>query len=255
MGPTASHRGLVLVSGGGGAIGSAICRGLHEEGWTVAIGYVTRNRAEELAASLNDDVAPALSIPLDMADSHSIHDGIDTLQRRFGMVDAVVFVGGLARTSRFVDTTDADWWAEIQVNFLGPMLVTKLCIPAMIEARRGTFVGITSEAAKFGDAGHASYSAAKAALNAFFKTVVREQGRYGVTASCVAPGPIDTPMMRYPYSSAEAAEEGIAKRSNLVPLKRMGTAEEVAAAVRFLCSDATFIAGEHLSVGGGVSMQ
>jgi 2-hydroxycyclohexanecarboxyl-CoA dehydrogenase len=249
------RRRLALVSGGAGAIGAAICRQLNEDGWEVAIGYVTRERAEALADSLRTEALPVVTVPLDMQNSASIGSGVGDLLRDHGRIDSIVFVAGLARTSRFVDTTEADWNAEIAVNLLGPMLVTKLCLPLMIEAGHGTLVGITSEAAKFGDSGHASYSAAKAGLNSFFKTIVREHGRHGITASCVAPGPIDTPMMRYAYPTEEAAEQGIAKRSNLVPLKRMGTPDEVAAAVRFLCSDATFIAGEQLSVGGGVSMQ
>ena len=84
---------------------------------------------------------------------------------------------------------------------------------------------------------------------------MREYGRHGIRASCVAPGPIDTPMLRYSFDTPEEAEQAIDKLRALVPLKRLGLPEEVAAAVRFLCSDATFVAGEQLSVGGGVTMQ
>ena len=124
-------------------------------------------------------------------------------------------------------------------------------------ARRGTgaFVGITSDSAKVGDVGHAPYAAAKNGLASFFKTIVREYGRAGITASCVAPGPIDTPMLRGTFSSEAEAEVAIEKLRRLVPLRRLGTSEEVAAAVRFLCSDTDYVAGEHLSVGGGVTMQ
>jgi 2-hydroxycyclohexanecarboxyl-CoA dehydrogenase len=115
-------------------------------------------------------------------------------------------------------------------------------------------VGITSEAAKVGDIRNAPYAATKAALSSFLKTIVREYGRRGIRASCVAPGPIDTPMLRYTFGSDEVAEKAIAKLTRLVPVGRLGQPAEVAAAVRFLCSDGEFVAGEHLSAGGGVSM-
>jgi len=248
-------KGLALVSGGSGAIGGAICRQLHDDGWAVAIGYVSKARAEELAAALHRDDAPAIAVSLDMTEPDSIRSAVASLIERFGRIDAAVFNGGLSRAAQFVDTTEKDWRDELAINFLGPVLATKLCLPGMLEAGRGALVGITSEAAKVGDIGHAPYAATKAALPAFFKTIMREYGRQGIRASCVAPGPIDTPMLRYSFESPEHAEKAIAKLVKLVPLKRLGTADEVAAAVRFLCSDAEFVAGQHLSVGGGVAMQ
>jgi NAD(P)-dependent dehydrogenase (short-subunit alcohol dehydrogenase family) len=172
----------------------------------------------------------------------------------FGRIDAVVFNGGVARDGYFVDTTEEDWQLEADVNFLGPALMTQLCLPAMIEAGRGVFVGVTSDSSKVGDVRHAAYAAAKGALNSFLRAIVREHGRDGVRASCVAPGPIDTAMLRYTFDSSEAADAAIAKLTRLVPLGRLGEPREVAAAVRFLCSDGEFVAGEHLSVGGGVTM-
>jgi 2-hydroxycyclohexanecarboxyl-CoA dehydrogenase len=251
---SAGPRGVALVSGGSGAIGEAICRQLHDDGWAVAIGYVTRDRAEALAAQLHTDDVPSWAVPLDMSDLAAVRDGIGQLLDDVGRVDAAVYNGGLSRTAPFVDTTEEDWAAEVAVNFLGPVQVTKLLLPGMIEAGRGTFVGITSEAAKVGDAGHAPYSAVKAALHSFFKTLVREYGRLGILASSVAPGPIDTPMLRYTFESGEHAEKVIERLRKLVPVGRLGESDEVAAAVRFLVSDNTFVAGEHISVGGGVTM-
>ena len=247
-------RGISLVSGGSGAIGEAICQRLHDDGWAVVVGYVSRERAEALAGKLHTDDVPSWAVPLDMSDSRSIRAGIGALLAEVGRVDAVVFNGGVSRTAPFVETTEADWAREAEVNFLGPVLVTRLCLPAMLEAGRGVLVGITSEAAKVGDSGHAPYAAVKAALHGFFRTIVREYGRRGIIANSVAPGPIDTPMLRYTFDSPADAERVIAKLRKLVPVGRLGTADEVAAAVRFLVSDTTFVAGQHVSVGGGVSM-
>jgi 2-hydroxycyclohexanecarboxyl-CoA dehydrogenase len=247
-------RGVVLVSGGSGAIGEAICRRLHDDGWAVVIGYVTRERAEALASELHTGEVPSWAIPLDMRDPASIRTGITSLLAEVGHVDAAVYNGGLSRTAPFLETTEDDWAAEVAVNYLGPVLATRLLLPAMLEHGRGSFVGITSEAAKLGDIGHAPYTAVKGALHAFFCTIAREYGRRGILANSVAPGPIDTPMLRYTFASAEQADRVIEKLRRLVPVGRLGEADEVAAAVRFLVSDSTFVAGQHISVGGGVSM-
>ena len=247
-------RGLVVVTGGGGGIGEAICRALHADGWSVVVGYVTRERAERLAGELNSSDAPAIAVALDMTDPEQIRDSVGRLLATHEAIDAVVFNGGMAHGAYFVDTTERAWELETEVNFLGPALVTSLCLPGMIARGRGVLVGITSDSSKVGDVRHAPYAAAKAALNSFLRSIVREYGGRGIRASCVAPGPIDTPMLRYTFESPEVAEASIAKLNRLIPLGRLGAPSEVAAAVRFLCSDGEFIAGEHLSVGGGVTM-
>ena len=250
----AGPRGVALVSGGSGAIGEAICRRLHDDGWAVAIGYVSRERAAVLAAALHTEEAPSWPVPLDMRDSESVRSGVAALLADAGRVDAAVYNGGLSRTAAFVDTTEEDWAAEVAVNYLGPVLATHLLLPAMLENKGGSFVGITSEAAKTGDAGHAPYAAVKAALHAFFRTIVREYGRRGILANSVAPGPIDTPMLRYTFGSEEQATRVIGKMRHLVPVGRLGEPGEVAEAVRFLVSETSFTAGQQISVGGGVSM-
>jgi 2-hydroxycyclohexanecarboxyl-CoA dehydrogenase len=248
-----AHR-LAIVTGGGGGIGEAICRALHADGWGVAIGYVTRDRAEKLAGELDSAGTPAIAVALDMTDPEQIKGSLGRLLQEHQAIDAVIFNGGLAHGAYFVDTTEREWALETEVNFLGPALITHMCLPGMIARGRGVFVGVTSDSSKVGDVRHAPYAAAKAALNSFLRSIVREHGEHGIRASCVAPGPIDTPMLRYTFESPEVAEASIAKLTRLIPLGRLGHPREVAAAVRFLCSDGEFVAGEHLSVGGGVTM-
>jgi 2-hydroxycyclohexanecarboxyl-CoA dehydrogenase len=242
------------VTGGGGGIGEATCRALHADGWNLAVGYVTRPRAEKLAGELDSPDASAVAVPLDMTRPDQIRSSVGRLLETRGAIDAVVFNGGLAHGAYFVDTTEREWELETAVNFLGPALVTHMCLPGMIARGRGVFVGVTSDSSKVGDIRHAPYAAAKAALNSFLRSIVREYGGQGIRASCVAPGPIDTAMLRYTFESPELAEASIAKLTRLVPLGRLGDPREVAAAVRFLCSEGEFVAGEHLSVGGGVTM-
>jgi NAD(P)-dependent dehydrogenase (short-subunit alcohol dehydrogenase family) len=243
-----------LVSGGSGAIGSAICRQLHEGGFTVVIGYNSKDRGEELARELDPKGKTSWAIPLDMSDRAQIRSSLTGLLGQLRTVDVVVFNAGKSKTARFVDTDEDQWAAEIQINYLGPVLATWLCLPAMLAAGGGRLIAITSEAAKVGDGSRATYSASKAALHSFFRTIVREYGARGILANSVAPGPIDTPMLRSAFGSPEKTEKALGKLRRLVPLDRLGEPEEVASVVRALAEDFSYIAGQQISVGGGVSM-
>ena len=147
---------VVLVSGGSGGIGAEISSQLHQDGWTVVIGYVSKERAELLASDLNTKASPALAVHLDMSRPASVSEGVGWVIDKFDHLDAAVFNGGVAATVAFLDTEEDQWWWEVQVNLLGPMLVTKLCLPGMLKAGSGVFVGITSDAAKVGDAHHSA---------------------------------------------------------------------------------------------------
>ena len=242
------------MSGGSGDIGSAICRSLHGDGWGIAVGFVSGSRAEALVGELDTPRVPARAFPLDLTDSKQIRSTLTELLTTAGRVDALVLNAGWNQSALFLDTEEGQWRTTVAVNLLGPMLVTQLCLPAMIKAGGGTIVGITSEAAKTGDAGNAAYAAAKAGLASFLKTIVREHAKDSVRANSVAPGPIDTRLLRNAFPDDETAGATIDKLVRLVPLRRLGRPEEVAAAVRYLVSEGDHVAGEHLSVGGGVVM-
>lgn len=247
-------RGLALVSGGGGDIGAAICRALHADGWGLAIGYVSRQRAESLAAELAAEGPPAVAVPLDLTDRAQIRAGVGELLAAEGHVDALVLNAGWNQARAFLDTDEQQWRTTLAVNLVGPMLAIQLCLPPMVRAGGGSIVAITSEAARVGDAGNAVYAAAKAGLTSFLRTIVREHGRDGVRANAVAPGPIDTSLLRHAFADDEAADAAIAKLTRLVPLRRLGRPEEVAAAVRYLVSEGAHVTGQQLGVGGGVVM-
>ena len=250
----AGPRGLALVSGGGGDIGSAICRHLHADGWGLAIGYRTAERAQSLAKDLNTSDVPALAVPLDLTDTDQIRTTLGKLLLEERHIDAVVLNAGWNKSSSFLETDEAQWCTTVAVNLVGPMLITQLCLPAMVIAGEGVIVGITSEAAKTGDANNAIYATAKAGLAAFLRTIVREHGRDGIRANSVAPGPIDTSLLRSSFPDEETARVTVEKLIRLVPVRRLGQPDEVAAAVRYLVSEGHHVAGEHLSVGGGIVM-
>jgi 2-hydroxycyclohexanecarboxyl-CoA dehydrogenase len=242
------------VSGGGGDIGTAICRALHADGWGLAIGYVSRQRAESLAAELAAQGPPAKAVPLDLTDRAQVRAGLGELLEAEGHIDALVLNAGWNQARPFLDTDEQQWRTTVAVNLVGPMLAVQMCLPSMVQAGSGAIVAITSEAARVGDAGNAVYSAAKAGLTSFLRTIVREHGRDGVRANAVAPGPIETSLLRHAFSDDEAADAAIAKLTRLVPLRRLGRPAEVAAAVRYLVSEGAHVTGQQLGVGGGVVM-
>ena len=247
-------RGLALVSGGSGDIGAAICRALHADGWGLAIGYVSRQRAESLAAELSAQGPPAKAVPLDLTDRAQVRAGLGELLEAEGQVDALVLNAGWNQARSFLETGEQQWRTTLAVNLVGPMLAVQLCLPFMVRAGGGAIVAITSEAARVGDAGNAVYSAAKAGLTSFLRTIVREHGRDGVRANAVAPGPIDTSLLRHAFEDPETADEAIAKLTRLVPQRRLGRPTEVAAAVRYLVSEGAHVTGQQIGVGGGVVM-
>lgn len=247
-------RGLALVSGGSGDIGAAICRALHADGWGLAIGYVSRQRAESLAAEFSAQGPPAKAVSLDLTDRAQVRAGLGELLEAEGQVDALVLNAGWNQARSFLETGEQQWRTTLAVNLVGPMLAVQLCLPFMVRAGGGAIVAITSEAARVGDAGNAVYSAAKAGLTSFLRTIVREHGRDGVRANAVAPGPIDTSLLRHAFEDPETADEAIAKLTRLVPQRRLGRPEEVAAAVRYLVSEGAHVTGQQIGVGGGVVM-
>ena len=141
------------MSGGSGDIGAAICRALHADGWGLAIGYVSRQRAESLAAELSVQGPPAEAVPLDLTDRTQIRAGLGELLDAEGRVDALVLNAGWNQARSFLDTDEQQWRTTLAVNLVGPMLAIQLCLPSMIRAGGGTIVAITSEAARVGDAG------------------------------------------------------------------------------------------------------
>jgi 2-hydroxycyclohexanecarboxyl-CoA dehydrogenase len=141
------------------------------------------------------------------------------------------------------------------INLVGVFNCTFAALPAMQKAGYGRIVSISSEAGRVGSKGSAVYSAAKGGVIAFMKTIARENGRYGITANSIAPGPIETPLLMGAKEFGEIGERVIENMKDLTQMKRLGQPDEVAAAAAFLVSeDATFVTGETLGVSGGLGM-
>ncbi|MBX5470367.1 MAG: SDR family oxidoreductase [Thermoleophilaceae bacterium] len=242
---------VALVTGGGSGIGAATCRRLAAEGARVAVTDVDPDRAREVAAEI--DGLPQL---LDVRSTASAREAVEAVERELGPIDVLVNNAGYDEFAFFVNTDEALWDRVLAVNLRGVISVTHAVLPGMQERRRGRIVSVASEAGRVGSHGSSIYSAAKAGVIGFTKTVAREAARYGVTANAVAPGPIETPLlMSAPQALGELGERLVQGMVGQTALRRLGRPDEVAAAIAFLASDdASYITGQAIGVSGGLAM-
>jgi 2-hydroxycyclohexanecarboxyl-CoA dehydrogenase len=235
-----------LVTGGAKGIGEAIARRLAAEGARVTIGDVDVEGAERVA----DDVG-ADAVRLDVADHDSAKAAVDAA----GDLDVLINNAGTDEFGFFTDTDPELWDRVLAVNLKGVLACTHVVLPGMQRAGYGRIVNIASEAGRVGSKGSATYSAAKGGVIAFTKAVARENARFGITVNAIAPGPIDTPLLRRAHELGEIGERVIETMKGATQLRRLGQPEEVAAAVAFLASEeAAYVTGETLGVSGGLGM-
>ncbi|HSJ16989.1 MAG TPA: SDR family NAD(P)-dependent oxidoreductase [Solirubrobacterales bacterium] len=235
-----------LVTGGAKGIGAAIARRLAAEGGRVTIGDVDTDGAERVAAEIG-----ATAVRLDVTDPGSAAAAVEGA----GGVDVLVNNAGMDEFAFFTDTDPGLWERVLAVNLKGVLACTHAVLPGMQQTGYGRIVNIASEAGRVGSKGSAVYSAAKGGVIAFTKTIARENARFGITANAIAPGPIDTPLLRRARELGELGERAIETMKGATQLRRLGQPEEVAAAVAFLASDdAAYVTGETLGVSGGLGM-
>ncbi|MGQ0630958.1 MAG: SDR family NAD(P)-dependent oxidoreductase [Sporichthyaceae bacterium] len=233
-----------IVTGGGRGIGAAICRALAAGGAVVHVVDRDRGPALDIAEEIGGHAAE-----LDVSDP----DAVAAALRGIG-ADVLVNNAGYDEFAWFTDTTPADWRRLLAVNLEGVFACTQAVLPGMQAARYGRIVNVASEAGRIGAKGNAVYAAAKAGVVGFAKSIARENARFGITVNTVLPGPIQTPLL----DKMRALPDGEAKVDfvkGTTLLNRLGTPDEVAAAVAFLCSEqAAYITGETLGVSGGMGI-
>src|SRR6202034_594202 len=193
---------------------------------------------------------------VNITDTASVEAGLRAITRDLGPVEIVVNNAGWDDFMPFVATTEEFWDKGLDINFKGALRVTKAVLPGMIERGFGRVINIGSDAGRVGSSLEAVYSGAKGGLIAFTKTLAREVAGHGITANTVCPGPTDTPMLRkFIDGSGQNAEKVVGGLIRAVPMKRLGTPDDIGPAVAFLASDAAgFITGQTLSVSGGPTM-
>jgi 2-hydroxycyclohexanecarboxyl-CoA dehydrogenase len=235
-----------LVTGGGRGIGAAIARRLAADGMNV---FVTGRTASEVEA-VATEIGGAAFI-FDMADT----DAAISQVKAAGRLDVLVNNAGVDQSAFFTDTTPEEWRRLIAVNLEGVLATTLAALPPMQQAGYGRIVNVASEAGRLGSKRGSVYAAAKGGVIAFTKSVARENARYGITANTVCPGPVETPLLDAKRDQGEVGERIIEAMKAATLVGRLGTSEEVAAAVAFLSSEeSSFVTGETLGVSGGMGV-
>jgi 2-hydroxycyclohexanecarboxyl-CoA dehydrogenase len=234
----------VLVTGGGGAIGAAICRRF-SKGMKVLVADRNRDAAERVAREVGGK-----ALVFDISKYQEAKSAVAG-----ETVDVLVNNAGWDRFQNFVDTEPKDWEALIDINLRGPLNMHHLVLPQMLARGSGRVVNISSDAARVGSSGESVYSACKGGIIAFSKTVAREVARKGITVNVVCPGPTDTPILRGFLGEGEAGKKVYDALVRAIPMKRVGQPDDIPGIVAFLASDeAAFITGQVISVSGGLTM-
>ena len=235
-----------IVTGAGKGIGKAIAkRFLEEEAAGVAILEVDLELAQKTAAELDPTGKKAIAVKCNVANSDEVKAAIDTVLAAFGRIDTLVNNAGITRDRIFHKMTDDEWYAVINVNLNGMYNLCKFVVPLMREQESGSIVNISSTSL-MGNPGQANYAATKAAMQGFTRTMAKELGRKNVRMNCVAPGYIDTDMMR--AVGEEKFNAAVARH----PMQRLADPSEIASIVAFLCTeDASWVSGQTIFASGG----
>ncbi len=245
---------VAFVTGAGRGIGRAIALRLAQHGDAVAIGDIREDDASETATAIEELGGRAVAVALDVTDSSSVANAVEETLGLLGPVEVLVNNAGWDEMHPFLETDEPFWDRVIDVNFKGCLRLTHAVLPGMVERGYGRIVNIGSDAGRVGSSLESVYSGAKGGVIAFTKTIAREVARRGVTANTVCPGPTDTEMLRE-VTGGDEGQKVIEAMTRAVPMKRLGTPADIAAAVTFLCSEeAGFITGQTLSVSGGLTM-
>jgi 2-hydroxycyclohexanecarboxyl-CoA dehydrogenase len=242
---------VAFVTGAASGIGAATAERLAAGGSHVVVADIDGDGAAKVAADVG-----GTATTVDVADVAAVRAAIDDTERTIGPIDVLVNNAGADRFAFFVDTDEPTWDHVLAVNLKSVLACTHAVLPGMQARRRGVIVNVASEAGRVGTLAGATYSAAKAGVIGFTKAIAREGARYGIRCNAVAPGPTETPLLE--AAATDFGTAGARLRQGMIDatvLGRIGTPDEVAAAIAFLASDdASYVTGHTLAVSGGLSM-
>ena len=235
-----------VITGGSRGIGRACAIKLAKEGYNIAVVYAGNDKAaEETVSEIKSLGKEAISVKFDVSDENAVNEGISKIIEKFGRIDVLVNNAGITRDGLFVRMSSEDWNAVINTNITGMFYVTKPVVKLMMKQRSGSIINMSSIAGVMGNAGQANYSAAKAAVIGFTKSLSKELAARNIRVNAIAPGFIMTDMTK---------DLDGEKISEAIPLKRLGTVDDIAVTVKFLAEDATYITGQVIGVDGGLKI-
>jgi 3-oxoacyl-[acyl-carrier protein] reductase len=240
---------IALVTGASRGIGAAIAESLGKAGMVVIGTATSAAGAEQIDARLREAGTEGRGMVLNVTDAASVAQLLEAVTRDFGTVTVLVNNAGITKDNLLMRMSDEEWFDVINTNLSAVYRLSKACLRGMLKARWGRIINISSIVGAMGNAGQTNYSATKAGVMGFTRSLAKEIGSRNITVNAVAPGFIDTDMTRaLPEDQRSALVSGIA-------LARLGKPEEIASVVQFLCSDgAAYITGETIHVNGGLYM-
>lgn len=244
-----SEKLVALVTGAHRGIGAAIARRLGQDGYAVAVCARSQGPLDTFVAQLQSEGIEAKGFVCDVSDAAQVDSMFKGIQEAWGRLDAVVNNAGITRDGLLLRMKEQDWDDVLSINLKSAFLVSKASLRLLLKSPRGRLVNISSVVGVIGNPGQANYAASKAGLIGFTKAFAREYAGKAVTANVVAPGFIESDMTDHLNEAQKAA----ALQS--IPMGRMGSGDEIAGVVSFLCStSASYITGQVLSVDGGMAM-
>ena len=240
---------VILVTGASRGIGRGIALAAAEAGAEVVCAARAMESAAGTVAAIEQAGGAGRAIAMDVADDASVETAIQDVLDHYGKIPLLVNNAGITRDTLLMRMKYEDWEAVLGTNLTGAFRVCRALVPAMVRGKYGRIVNVSSVVGAMGNAGQVNYAASKAGIEGFTRSLARELASRNITVNCVSPGFIDTDMTR---ELGDSVREGLRSQ---IPMKRLGTSEDVAAAVLFLLGEqASYVTGVTLHVNGGMYM-
>lgn len=241
---------VAVITGAGSGMGRSMALRLAEDSARIAVWDINGEGSEETARLVREAGGTAIAITADCSDKAAIKAAAERTRAELGKIAILINNAGIAPFTPFLEIDEDLLMKVLKVNLVGPFLVTQECVPDMIEAKWGRIINITSSSVQSGSALQTHYTSSKGGMLGFTKCLAMALGEHGITANMIPPGSIDTPMLR----SAEIMQRpgAIEAYGAALPVGRIGTGEDIAAAAAFLASEeAGYMTGQTISVNGG----
>lgn len=240
---------VAIVTGASRGIGEAIASALAADGATVVGTATSQNGADKISQRISDAGFKGEGMVLNVTDAQSVAAVIKAVTEKYGAAQILVNNAGITKDNLLMRMTDEQWFDVVNTNLSAVFRMSKGCLRGMMKARWGRIVNIASIVGQMGNAGQTNYSATKAGVMGFARSLAKEVGSRNITVNTVSPGFIDTDMTK------ELPDEQKDAMLGAIPLGRLGAPEEIAKVVKFLCSeDSSYVTGENIHVNGGMYM-